>query len=942
MVKKHGKDTFRHTKKNILHKKRVNSKKRGLRGGDFIDTTPVIDESGLHGIVGLNTPPLARKILLTTKVCDKWFKNIKTSQKIDEAFDENGSLKLTDAGIKDYDICSRKLDDRTIEQYKILMKQAIEQGEKETKKETQNLKKFKTELQTDTSVTLTLDECKAEKRYLQIQELSSNHQNPVSKFFKYNIFSPAATTKPPNGGTSTPSGRLVGTFTQLPVSLLLRLARQETPFSFASFYTDERKLYFTDYIECLKNVKDKFGPSVDTRRMNTQSHTFVQSSILRQFGKTPTCKIVLVKGNVGSQIQDPANDGAIFVIASQFNAAELMYPEQAEIITLNDYKQDFTAGPTAQLSCHPVVAKFILDHAARKLPNDNDFTSDFLVINAIDDVILELSTPNITSLTLNNGYLLVPAYLQSGEDLDLTGSENPSPNTTAIFDSFSQRLKVLQSTDVPASGLTPPKEYTKFNSESTSKVSLIYASAVPLNYRHDINSEKSMLQYCVAGFDLVAQYFGSMVSAYHKSIKQQQSQTKVKLFLTPLGGGAFKNPREMIASSVLLAYYQAQELFTDFDANVQVIFLVWDGSPGECSDFSEFFNSSDVEPAKAQEENLEGTSGAADASGTDASGTADASGAADAGEKQESHDLKFNSNSNVAGLSYQASDEVPPVPLECNALKTKLTTIYTILNSMILMVNQSNAELQNKLRRNLQNAQASTKTHQNANRYDVEPVIQKVREVFDLCIANLLRNIKILNEARIPEICKEISELCTFLQFKILDIELVTGSNTEKQIGFFIGIEKHNSSGFFSSDCESLKLFDDFLNSLIDEINKKNIVIDGYGYGVPQKRLFLVLLKVGDKYTSSMSRCDIPSIRLSPDIARNFLNSGLPKKVYDSLPYNFSDIRRAALLAGGSKTRRRHPRHRKPVRKTRRGRKSKSKTHIRRSARKNKKYTQKH
>jgi len=291
-------------------------------------------------------------------------------------------------------------------------------------------------------------------------------------------------------------------------------------------------------------------------------------------------------------------------------------------------------------------------------------------------------------------------------------------------------------------------------------------------------------------------------------------------------------------------------------------------------------------------------------------------------------------------LSDQASDEVPPVPLECNALETELNTIYTRLNSMILMVNLSNAELQNRLRRNLQNAQASTKTHQNANRYNVEPVIQKVREVFHLCVANLLRNIKKLNAELIPNICKEISELCNFLEFKILDTELVTGT-TDKQIGFFIGIEKHNSSGFFGSDCESLKLFDYFVNSLIHEINKENIVIGGWsGYGVPQKRLFLVLLKVGDKYTSSMSRCDIPSIRLSPDIARNFLESGLPNKVYNSLPYDFTSI--IALQAGGSKTRRRHPRHRKPVRKTRRGRKSKSKTHIRRSARKNKKYTQKH
>jgi hypothetical protein len=40
----------------------------------------------------------------------------------------------------------------------------------------------------------------------------------------------------------------------------------------------------------------------------------------------------------------------------------------------------------------------------------------------------------------------------------------------------------------------------------------------------------------------------------------------------------------------LLAYYQAQELFSDFDAKVEIIFLAWDGNLFECSDFMKFFN----------------------------------------------------------------------------------------------------------------------------------------------------------------------------------------------------------------------------------------------------------------------------------------------------------------------------------------------------------------
>jgi hypothetical protein len=264
--------------------------------------------------------------------------------------------------------------------------------------------------------------------------------------------------------------------------------------------------------------------------------------------------------------------------------------------------------------------------------------------------------------------------------------------------------------------------------------------------------------------------------------------------------------------------------------------------------------------------------------------------------------------------------EQTEMPSECEELKRILTLMY---ENIITIIKKRN------------------------NGYITESVIQQVKEVFDICAEELVTSIQTSTIKFTPKICKEISELCKFLVFKTLNLSSQTQQiigRTGKPVGFFIGIEKHNSSGFFGSDCDSLKPFDAFLNSLIDGINTKNIVIEGFNGYTPPKRLFLVLLKVGDKYTSSMTRCHIPSISLSSAIARNFLDSGLPDNVYQLLPYDFSEIEKQQeshmpVEAGGSKSRRRHPRHRKPVRKTRRGRKSKSKTHIRRSARKNKKYT---
>jgi hypothetical protein len=512
------------------------------------------DDGTLHGMTG----KFSTSAFLSDKNCTEYMTAIGNYEKSGKRI----NLVTGSAGIRDYNQCLTKLG---------------------------RVVTFDTSLTTDKrrnpeSKTLTLNGCKAVKKNIDEQ---NDH-------FKYEIFSPAATTAPPAGGT--PGETLVGTFTQLPISKLVEMAGQTTYFSFDSFYnTDERKPYFMDYLSCLQHVKTEFGPNQETK--SSQIPKFKPLSILRQFGKSEQCKILLVAGNIGIQIQDPANNGAIFVLPSQFNGAEYRSPTNA-IEDLNDYKSDPTGGPLGQLSCHPAVATFILKYAARKLPDvtsdvTSNFTSDFLVINAIDNLIECLQYLNIVSLTLNNGYLEVPQNLQNGQVLDLTDSQNPPQNATNIFDCFCGKLKVLQTDDVPANGLTPPIVYSSFNSQAKSKVSLVYASAVPLNYYSTppTNPEKSTLQYCVAGFDLVAQYFGAMVSAYNKSKKPEQVPgKKVKLFLTPLGGGVFNNPREMIACSALLAYYQAQKLFTDFDASVEVIFLVWDGSEAECKDFIEFFN----------------------------------------------------------------------------------------------------------------------------------------------------------------------------------------------------------------------------------------------------------------------------------------------------------------------------------------------------------------
>lgn len=596
------------------------SKKRGLRGGE-INTAARVDSEGLHGITGRYS--FTRGMDLTPEVCGEWFENIKglDSATRSTAFDKNTDklLKGTYVGKRDYADCKKIINDVRLanqEAQEAQTKQEAMQEAKRTQLEAQldqaqldqaqvvQAREFTTTLSTNnTDQTLTLEKCRAEKLHIQ-----------NTPYFEYKIYSPATSTLPPNGGKD-PLKTQVGTFTQLPISYFLtRALDTPTSISFASLYGgNDRNLnrqYINDYLTCINHVKTQFEKIV-IDSSDEQSPTFRKEgqNVLRDFGKHPDCRIVLLASNVGIEIQKPENDGAVFVLPSQFNGAEYMSPSNGHQTQLTTYKMDLTAGPLGQLSCHPVVAKFILDHAA-----STGFTSDpFLVINAIDNVILELNATDVTSLTLTNGYLEVPEKLRDKLDSNFNLMEiDLNPQIVYIFDSFCQRLKVLQTDDVPTSGLKPPPKshsdpngYVQFNSDATSKVTLIYASAVPLRYGREINKEKSTLQYCVAGFDLVAQYFGAMISAYCKQ-KEKNTEEKVKLFLTPLGGGVFHNPREMIASAILLAYHQAKQIITDFDNRVAVTFLIWDGNPAEINDFTKFFNLAPAGTPRAPETNANG------------------------------------------------------------------------------------------------------------------------------------------------------------------------------------------------------------------------------------------------------------------------------------------------------------------------------------------------
>jgi len=194
---------------------------------------------------------------------------------------------------------------------------------------------------------------------------------------------------------------------------------------------------------------------------------------------------------------------------------------------------------------------------------------------------------------------------------------------------------------------------------------------------------------------------------------------------------------------------------------------------------------------------------------------------------------------------------------------------------------------------------------------------------------------------------EDITALFKYLEFSIIRPDAVTQGVIQ---GLFIGIKKQKPKlkklGIFSVNytCEAFKLFDLFVNTFMDRINYNDneTLIE---YPGKNKKLFLFLMGGDESYKKAIESCNIDKAKLYSDKLDAMIKAGLPRIGLEQLiESNYTSIQHTPLQVleeGGSKSRRRHPRHRKPVRKTRRGCKSKSKTHRRGSIRKNKKYTRK-
>jgi len=257
--------------------------------------------------------------------------------------------------------------------------------------------------------------------------------------------------------------------------------------------------------------------------------------------------ITIVKSNVQDVIQSSSHRHKMVVLPSQLNGAE--YQSQYQVVDkLQEYIGDNTGGPRGQLAADPGVAQFIIDNASNQNMVNEDTGINNVRLMGLRNYRYRDDEQTLGSVYLKNGYLQVKEHV----DLDEFIEKLPS-------------MTIMGVRDIPVRGLN--KQY-QFIEDKGATVDLVYASAVPL--RSDYGNGKTPNVITIANLTLFSQYIGAMRLAILRG--------NCDLYLTPLGGNAFKNNFNHIKAAIYKAYEHMEKKLKEKEVNVFII--VWEGVNG--------------------------------------------------------------------------------------------------------------------------------------------------------------------------------------------------------------------------------------------------------------------------------------------------------------------------------------------------------------------------
>jgi hypothetical protein len=259
---------------------------------------------------------------------------------------------------------------------------------------------------------------------------------------------------------------------------------------------------------------------------------------------TGRLKVSLVTGDVGRLHASPEFAGALFQVASQFNLLEMISPEVTPEQGVSRYERDRTQGPACAIAAG---AATIYRNYFAPVGNRTGQTSTHQLdgLAAMGASLSESLGKSVDELwTMRNGYALCT---RSG--LEAIGGWVDSATPEQV-DRIRRMLRIGLHHDVEVTGSDGPGRPV-VSQALCSALPVAYTEIAPIHWRG------------FASLVLEAAYEATLWAAVSNT---QRGGSKVVL-LTSLGGGAFGNEGEWIAS----AMERALRLVANFDLDVRLV-----------------------------------------------------------------------------------------------------------------------------------------------------------------------------------------------------------------------------------------------------------------------------------------------------------------------------------------------------------------------------------
>jgi len=231
-----------------------------------------------------------------------------------------------------------------------------------------------------------------------------------------------------------------------------------------------------------------------------------------------------VVGDAQELHADPANAGALFQVASQFNLLEMAEPEVTPADGITIYEHDYTQGPACAIACAPGTLQ------RNWFAQSSDHQIDTLAAVGEDLGNQQEQNGDGRFWTMRNGYAL------------LTGEVPPD---------------LPEAHDDLAIGIQSDTEVTLTGSGHT--VTQAYCSAIPLGYVSVAPADVEPLARMVLNSAYEATLAAGVANA-----AQTDNRT---VWLTLVGGGVFHNPIDWILDAI----ERACGLYANADLDVAIV-----------------------------------------------------------------------------------------------------------------------------------------------------------------------------------------------------------------------------------------------------------------------------------------------------------------------------------------------------------------------------------